>query len=128
LKLIPQGNRLRDEDYESYYEFNVVVTGLDSNGNYLEAYPTSAIKVFSKDQLIFNSDSYAKQDLVSEQVANDALDLFLNNNDFSGLTKYSNEEIKELSKDLSNWNQGVNNKALLDLDPILKNLIFELRN
>ncbi|MBA4155611.1 hypothetical protein, partial [Flavobacterium sp.] len=126
LKLIPQGNRLRDEDYEPYYKYHLVITGKDSNGDYAE---TSVFKeIYSRDGLIFTSPEYAQSEFISQQEANSALNLFINDNDFSGLTVYSIEENKELNKDGSNWERNLNNKVLLGLDPVIKNLIEELRN
>jgi len=57
FKLIPQGNRLRDINYEPYFKFHLVVTGLDSSGVYKET--TNFVEAYSRDGLIFTSKAYA---------------------------------------------------------------------
>ncbi len=57
LKLKPQGNRLRDEDYEPYYKYHLVVAGLDNLGDYSET--TVYKEIYSRDGLIFTSPEYA---------------------------------------------------------------------
>lgn len=57
LKLIPQGNRLRDEDYEPYYKYHAVIAGLDSSGDYAET--TAYKEIYTRDGLIFTSPEYA---------------------------------------------------------------------
>ncbi|MFP7655530.1 hypothetical protein [Chryseobacterium proteolyticum] len=57
LKLKPQGNRLRDQDYEAYYKYNVVVAGLNNAGSYTET--TVYKEIYSRDGMIFTSPGYA---------------------------------------------------------------------
>ncbi len=65
IKLVPQGNRKRDLDYEAYYEYHAVISGLDSNGVYAEAAPSTPVVVYSRDGLIFTSASFATAEEVN---------------------------------------------------------------
>lgn len=58
LKLIPDGNRQFDADYQAYYKYKVVISGLDSSGVY-KATTSPLYYVFSRDNLIFTSEGYA---------------------------------------------------------------------
>ncbi|MDC8104680.1 hypothetical protein MTQ00_09025 [Chryseobacterium sp. B21-037] len=122
LKLKPQGNRLRDQDYEAYYKYNVVVAGLNNAGNYAET--TTFKEIYSRDGMIFTSPEYAKSETISEQKANEALDLFLNQNDISKLKNYTYEEMNMLHKSSQVFTI---NKGLLAKNTELTGLISELR-
>lgn len=70
IKLLPQGNRQRDEDYEVYYKYHAVVSGLDISGNYAEAAPGSPIEIYTRDQLVFTSEEYANQEEINSSDLN----------------------------------------------------------
>lgn len=127
FKLIPQGNWQRDLDYEVYYKYKLVITGLDNSGSYTET--TAGIYVYTRDAMIFVSSDYAKKEFISEAVATNALDLFLNNQNFSQITNATVEEEQNLSISWnSRENSGKSNKELFNLDPQLTNLVGELRS
>ncbi len=97
LKLKPQGNRLRDKDYEPYYKYHAVIAGLDSSGDYAET--TVYKEIYSRDGLIFTSPEYARTG--SSQFAivlDEALDklLDINNRSFPNLTNVTYEERNQL--------------------------------
>lgn len=142
LKLIPQENRLRDEDYEPYYKYHLVVTGLDNTGDYTET--TIFKEIYSRDGLIFTSPEYARTgssqatDAQLDQALNELLDI--NNQSLSKLNNKSNEEIKQLSTLWNSISNARSNKELYLLDGstlsngqytligILNTLPLELRN
>lgn len=70
IKLVPQGNRLRDEDYEIYYKYHAVVSGLDTNGDYAEATPTTPVSIYTRDQLVFTSEAYANSEELNSSELN----------------------------------------------------------
>lgn len=141
LKLIPQGNRLRDEDYEPYYKYHLVVTGLDNAGNYAET--TIFKEIYSRDGLIFTSPQYARTGASQSAIGLDeALDelLDINNQSLSRLSNTTNEELKQLSTLWNSISNARSNKELYLLDGstlsngqytltgILNTLPLELRN
>ncbi len=77
-KLIPQGQRKRDADYESYYEYKLVISGLNNSGVYTDT--TTFVLVYTRDGLIFTSEAYAKLDLIPDATYDDLLDKLLNIN------------------------------------------------
>jgi hypothetical protein len=58
IKLLPQGNRLRDFSYQSYYKYNVVIAGLDASGTYITT-TAPLVVVYSRDNMIFTSEGFA---------------------------------------------------------------------
>ena len=141
LKLKPQGNRLRDEDYEPYYKYHLVVAGLDSSGDYSET--TVYKEIYSRDGLIFTSPEYARTgSSQSAIVLDEALDelLDINNQSLSKLVNTTNEEIKQLGTLWNSISGARSNKELYLLDGhtlnngqytltgVLNTLPLELRN
>jgi hypothetical protein len=58
IKLLPQGNRLKDLSYQSYYKYNVVIAGLDASGTYITT-TAPLVVVYSRDNMIFTSEGFA---------------------------------------------------------------------
>lgn len=63
MKLTPQGNRLRDSSYQSYYKYKVAIAGLDSSGIYSVTTPN--VTVYSRDNMIFTSEAFALGDALN---------------------------------------------------------------
>lgn len=60
FKLISPTTISRDNDGEIYFEYKLVVAGLDKDGNYKETDNNQAITVYSKDGQLFSSSDYAQ--------------------------------------------------------------------
>lgn len=124
LKLVPVGNRQRDTDYESYYKYNLVVAGMGVNGQYLQT--TAGIEVFSRDGSIFASQDYASSEFLPASVIDSELDVFVNSHVFGSHLDGSAEERNQLKSQWLN-RPGTSNEDLLNIDPVIGNLIEELK-
>lgn len=108
IKLIPQGNRKRDLDYEAYYEYHAVVTGLNANGDYTEAVPSSPVVVYSRDSFIYTSADYATAEEVNVAELNNEETYHLITNYTSKLGTNQNSTLQYLYETL-----GVMLKAIV---------------
>ena len=112
-KLIPQGGRKRDADYEAYYEYKLVISGLNAAGVYAET--TNFVTVYTRDGLIFSSEAFAKVDLIPNATYDDLLDKLLDINhknkvkmvnQFTSVDGGGNLIEDKEQMQIDNWKQG----------------------
>lgn len=61
FKLSLQSPLTRSIDFKPYYHYKLVLSGLGTDGNYIETLVTNGIDIYSIDGLVFSSDQYAQQ-------------------------------------------------------------------
>ncbi len=65
FKLKKVGRVFIDNGGEAYFQYRLVVSGLDVNGNYKETPAANGLRIFSKDGQLFSSSAYAENVQVS---------------------------------------------------------------
>ena len=93
LKLKLQGNRQRDKDYEPYYKYHLVVTGLDNAGDYTET--TVFKEIYSRDGFIFTSPEYASHIISDVSPDLDMEEQFHLNANLTSIVSYGEWEKKQ---------------------------------
>lgn len=80
FKLVLQSPLSRSIDFKPYYHYKLILSGLGTDGNYIETLVASGIDIYSVDGLVFSSDQYAQQ--ATESKANYSLN-FRRRSDYS---------------------------------------------
>ena len=122
FKLQQAGSRENDINGIEYYKYELQVAGLDDFGNYVEV--NTGISIYTLDHLFFTSKEFAEKYGINLSIAEQNLDLFLNNNDLSSLEYVTYEDKNMLDKSSTLCTK---NNDLLEKDTKIKNLILNLR-
>lgn len=139
FKLNGEGKTKTDKNGTSYYEYQLMVAGLDNTGAFQEI--NTAISIYTTDHIIFGSKNFAAKYGIDVTQAEIALNNFIHNtlngngSDFSNLNNFSNEESIQIRKN-NLWTQKsvgdfsikIPNKSLFELDPTMKDKIIQFKN
>ena len=113
-----------DANDTTYYQHEVMLSGLDSTGNYQEL--NTGISVYTLDHFIFSSKSFAEKYQIDYAEAENNLNDFIDNWKFDKISNYTYEEENMLTIN-SPTSNGAKNKVLLEKDPTFLTKITDFK-
>lgn len=108
----------------TYYDYEIVISGLDSTGVYQEI--NTGIMVYTLDHLIFSSKLFGEKYQIDYTEAENNLNDFIDNWKFEKLSNYTFEE-KNMLEVTTPTSNGAKNKILLEKDSSFLNEITEFK-